>query len=54
VATRFAHANHEPVVHCQGDATYRVLHVEAPAGKPYLKAEESKKKPGKCTKAKKG
>jgi hypothetical protein len=35
VAERFADANHEPVPHLQGDASRKVLQVEAPAGKPY-------------------
>jgi hypothetical protein len=34
VAKRFEDANHEPVAHCQGDATRNVLFVEAAVGKP--------------------
>jgi hypothetical protein len=34
VADDYADANHPPVPHCQGDATRRVLMVDAPAGRP--------------------
>ena len=34
-APRFADANHEPIPHCQGDATRRVQEIEATVGKPY-------------------
>lgn len=33
VAGRFEDANHPPAVHCQGDASGKVLHVKAGAGK---------------------
>jgi hypothetical protein len=42
VAERFDQANHEPVPFAQGDGSRRVLHVDAPAGKPVaLSAEGS-------------
>jgi hypothetical protein len=34
VAERFEAANHEPVPHCQGDGTRRVLRIEAAVGRP--------------------
>ena len=34
VAKRFEDANHEPVPHCQGDGTRRVLRIDAPVGRP--------------------
>ncbi len=34
VAAQYADANHPPAPHCQGDATRRVLLVEAPVGRP--------------------
>ena len=35
VADRFGNTNHEPIPHCQGNATREILRVKAPVGKPY-------------------
>jgi hypothetical protein len=35
VAATFQEANHPPVPYCQGDATRKILHIEAPIGRPY-------------------